>query len=106
MRVRLVCFLLCVMLSGCAGLTFKQKLKPLVGQPANAMIAKLGFPDRQDQIAGKKVYVWAVSGASEGTTYSCTIRAILGDGDIIENIDWGGNEGACENYSDKLIFQH
>jgi hypothetical protein len=104
MKTRIVLAVLsAIALSGCAAPTFKERLKPFVGQPANELMAKLGLPTRQDQIAGKKVCVRSKSGASDGTTYPCTIRATLGDKDIIENIDWSGNEDPCEDYAMKLM---
>jgi hypothetical protein len=104
MKTRIVLAVLsAIALSGCAAPTFKERLKPFVGQPANELMAKLGLPTRQDQIAGKKVCVRSKSGASDGTTYPCTIRATLGDKDIIENIDWSGNEDPCEDYAIKLM---
>jgi hypothetical protein len=74
-------------------------MKPYVGQPASALFKKLGFPTRQDQIAGQKVYVWATGQVVEGTSYGCTIRAIVGAQDIITQWDFQGNERGCGNYA-------
>jgi hypothetical protein len=40
-------------LSACATKTVNDKLKTYADQPASALIAKLGYPTRQDAIAGK-----------------------------------------------------
>ena len=34
-----------------------------------------------------------------GTSRNCTIRAILGTGDIVSSYDWQGSEAGCENYA-------
>ncbi len=96
----------CIALSECALYpsqnVFEQKLKPFKGQPASALIAKLGYPTKEDQIAKRKVYVWSNSRLAGGTTYFCTVRAVLRDQDVIETVDHQGNEGGCEMYANKL----
>jgi hypothetical protein len=86
-------------LSACAGRMIDDKMKGYLGQPASALITKLGYPTRQDEIAGKKIYVWAVTGMYRGTSHDCTIRAILNPDDTISSYDFGGNEAACESYA-------
>jgi hypothetical protein len=92
-----------IVLSGCTAYVLKEKLKPYQGQSASALIAKLGFPTGEEQIAGKKVYVWSISNLVEGTTQFCTIRAILGDQDVIASVDYTGNENGCKMYALKLM---
>jgi hypothetical protein len=73
-----------------------------VGQPASVLIGRLGFPTRQDNVAGRKVYVWTAGQMVEGTSYACTIRAIVDDQDVINTWDYQGNEGGCRNYAAML----
>ena len=69
MRV-IYCVSLCAALAGCAGQTIRDRLPTYTGQPANVLIAKLGFPSREDNIAGRKVYVWTTSNFIDGTNYA------------------------------------
>jgi hypothetical protein len=57
-------------LCACAGAMIKEKMKPYVGQPASALIAKLGYPTREEQVAGQKVFVWSSGQVVEGTSYT------------------------------------
>lgn len=88
-----------VALSACAGQTIKDRMPAYMGRPIDDLIAKLGFPTRQDSIAGQTVYVWSVSGMDEGTSYGCTIRAIIDAQSIVARWDYQGNEGACGRYA-------
>jgi hypothetical protein len=88
--------------AACAGQTIKDKLPAYMGQPIGALIAKLGFPTRQDMIAGQTVYVWTVNGMQEGTSYGCTIRAIVDAQNVMTRWDFQGNEGACTRYAASL----
>jgi hypothetical protein len=63
---------------GVRGSYLQREIEAVRWAARNELMAKLGFPTRQDQIAGKKVCVRSKSGASDRTTYSCTIRATLG----------------------------
>jgi hypothetical protein len=83
-------------------------LKPYYGQPATALIAKLGYPTDQKTVADHKIYIWSTShlvGDEGGTTqYYCTIRAVLDPNDIITNFDWEGNLGGCDAYMQRLGY--
>jgi hypothetical protein len=70
-------------LAACAGQTIKDKMPAYVGQPASVLITKLGFPTRQDSVAGQTVYVWTTGQVVEGTSYACTIRAILDSQNVV-----------------------
>lgn len=93
---------LCLALSACAGLTIKDKMPAYVGQPISALIAKLGYPTRQDAVAGRTVYAWSNNRFVEGTSYGCTIRAIVDSSDTITSWDFVGNEGGCGMYAQML----
>lgn len=85
--------------SGCAGATIKDKMNAYMGQPVNALIAKIGFPTDQQTIANQKVYLWTTVRFVEGSSYQCKIRVILGPQDIIQQWDYEGNEGGCGSYA-------
>ena len=80
----------------------QEKLKPYMGQPVSALFGRLGYPTRQDQIAGRKVYIWATGGTTEGTSYSCTIRVFVDAQDIIVSQDESGSWHGCGGYVQAL----
>ncbi len=86
-------------LAACAFPTINEKMASFVGQPVNALVARLGYPTREDHVGGRKVYVWTTGNVAE---YTCTIRAILDDRDVIATWDAVGNEGGCANYAGAL----
>lgn len=89
-------------LSACAGAAIKDKMPAYIGQPVSVLIGKLGFPTRQDTIAGQNVYIWTTGHMVEGTSYGCTIRAILDAQNIVSSWDYQGNEGGCAMYAANL----
>ncbi|SCW76999.1 hypothetical protein SAMN02927900_04748 [Rhizobium mongolense subsp. loessense] len=117
--------------SGCTTMEdAKPAMQSLKGQPVQAAFAKLGYPDAEQNIAGKKIYVWNTSSSgtytvpttntattyvngqaiystvqgtrTESYDYSCKLRLIASQGGIIENWDWDGNIGGCERYAARL----
>ena len=73
-----------------------------IGRPVSDLINRLGFPTRQDTVAGRTVYVWTMGYLVEGTGYACTIRAILDQHNIVTSFDGYGNQGGCADYAAKL----
>jgi hypothetical protein len=94
--------LACVCLLGCAGRTLSERLPGYIGQPASALISRLGHPTAEQNIAGKKVYVWSTNQFIEGTSYGCKIRVIVDAKDIVTTWDLDGNEGGCDHYASRL----
>jgi hypothetical protein len=92
---------LALTLAGCVGDMIKKGMSPLVGQPLDAAIAKLGVPSSESTIADKKVYTWVTQNFVEGTAYRCQIRVIM-SGDVIGSFDWEGNNGGCARYASAL----
>lgn len=91
-----------VLLAGCAGRMVEERGAKFVGQPSSAIIAKLGVPNEERNVAGRKVYIWAASTFDEGTQYQCHFRAIIGPGDLIESLDIDGNNMFCMRYAGGL----
>lgn len=118
-------------LAGCTSFSVLDKELPkLVGQPVDVAVNKLGFPNAERNIMGKKVYIWSTtqSGTSivpttsystayigtkpvsaQTTTYStqdytlsCTLRLIVDDKGVVRDYDYDGNNGACFAYSSRL----
>ncbi|WEX79376.1 hypothetical protein PYH37_006266 (plasmid) [Sinorhizobium numidicum] len=116
--------------SGCTTMEdARPAMQGLKGQPVQAAFAKLGYPDEEQNIAGRKIYVWHTSSSgtymvpttNTATTYvngqaiystvegtlmqsyedSCKLRLIASRGGIIEEWDWHDNNG-CERYAAQL----
>ena len=92
--------------------TLNQALPLLQGQDIQMSMDYLGIPDQEYIIAGKKVYVWGTSRINPfnatSTSYGndnrrlrCTIKMIT-ENEIVQRIEYDGNNGACFKYSDRL----
>lgn len=86
---------------GCVDAPINDGMSKMVGKPLDAAIAKLGMPNREETIAGRKVYSWTTSNLVEGTAYRCEIRVIM-LGEMIGTFSWQGNNGGCIQYASLL----
>ena len=130
MRASAILGAVSLLMTGCAGQQIEAGMNQLVGQPVASLIAVLGYPDAEGSVAGRKVYVWgnqsqqtlilpetnyttAFVGGQPVTlqntqfvptnlNFSCRIRAIVNDQDIIEAWDYRGNQGGCAPYARRL----
>ena len=95
-------------LTGCLSSTMNPPLQQSVGQPARALFAKIGWPDRENVVAGRKVYIWSTQHLGpqvfgEGDVeYNCQIRVFADDRDIVTGSDWRGNILGCSEYTTRL----
>lgn len=122
-------------LSACATATLDEGLPKLQGRHIDTAIKYLGLPDNEQQIAGRKVYVWGhqnngsyirpvttpttytsyspyggsyvtygrnTSYVTESYNYTCTIKVVVNNKDIIQSSEYSGNEGGCQYYADGL----
>jgi hypothetical protein len=95
------------MLTGCLSSAMNPPLQQSVGQPAHALFAKIGWPDRETVVAGRKVYIWSTQHLGpqvfgEGAEYNCQIRVFADDRDIVTGTDWRGNILGCSEYTARL----
>jgi hypothetical protein len=110
-------------LAGCVGSgVLGPGFAAMKGQPAEAAIQRLGFPDNKYQVGDETAYVWdrsttgqmpipanpfpnAAFGGGGGlgsVTFSCRVRFIAGPDGIIKRGDFRGNLGGCARYSRAL----
>jgi hypothetical protein len=95
----------CVLVASCAG-TIKEGMVKFEGQPLSAAIAKIGVPNDERTVAGKKVYIWGSPGEKgskeKGSKEKgCQIRATM-NGDAIESFDYEGDEQLCQRFAARL----
>ncbi len=120
-----------LLLGGCAGEIIQEKMSTMIGRPASHVFAKLGLPDAEGKVAGRKFYVWGTQASGSYTlpqyntgtiynpyggtsTYSytayqqhsynyfCKIRIFVDSKDRITTYDFEGNEGGCRRFSSQL----
>jgi hypothetical protein len=94
--------------AGCGRTPFpvlETQLGGLKGQPAQAIIKKLGDPNETSSIAGGKVYIWSASdamGAGDAIGLQCTVKVFVDRGDKITRYDFNGNVAGCAPYAHRL----
>ena len=89
-------------LAGCGlpYLQIRQQLAPLQGQPLAAAAAKLGNPDGESEMFGKRVVEWKRQPGvdADGDDQECVVRAVM-NGDMIQEIRFTGDEGQCYRFA-------
>ena len=121
---------LALILAGCASVTIEEKMQPMLGQPASQVFEKLGIPDAEDVVAGRKFYVWKTEDSGSillpqlntGSVYTgygtstytytsyvpivyshaCKFRVFVDAKDLITTYDFEGNEGGCSTFASQL----
>ena len=123
--------ILALLLVGCAGEIIQEKMQLMIGGPASDVFAKLGLPDAEGEVVGRKFYVWGtqttgsytVPQYNTGTIYSpyggtstysyttyqqhsynylCKIRVFVDSQDRVTTFDFEGNEGGCSTFAQQL----
>jgi hypothetical protein len=90
-----------LLLTACGRTPFpvlETQLDSLKGQPAAAVIKKLGDPNETTQIGSEKVYVW--SGDAAGL--SCTVKVFVESVDKVVHYSFDGNVAGCSSYAHRL----
>jgi hypothetical protein len=94
--------------AGCGRTPFpvlETQLDGLKGQPAQAVIKKLGEPNETSEIAGAKVYIWSSSDAmraGDAIGLECTVKVFVDRNDKIARSDFNGNVAGCAPYAHRL----
>lgn len=118
------CFLTALILtiSACSFDIIDKNLSPMIGSQVDVAISRLGYPDAESSVAGKKFYVWEAQtsgsysvpsvsyvGNTPITTFStnfynydCRIRIFVNESETITHYDFKGNEGGCSYLASRL----
>ena len=98
--------ILVLFLAGCAGKIIKERMSSMFGSPAPNVFAKLGLPDAEGEVAGRKFYVWSTKNymnyGQQSYIYYCKLRVFVDSRDRITAYDVEGNEGGCGRFADGL----
>ena len=122
--------ILALLLAGCAGQVIQESMQPMIGRPAARVFEKLGFPDSEDTVAGRRFYAWATESSGshlvprfntgtihgkDGTStfsyttfeerfyhHECRLRVFVDPQDRITAYDLDGNDGGCSAFARRL----
>jgi len=124
--------ILVLLATGCANEIIQKKMADMIGQPADVLFAKLGLPEFESEVAGRRFYVWdtQTSGSysipqqqtgiiygpygQSAQTYSfttyrqqhyhyyCKLRVFIDARDHVTGYDFEGNEGGCGTFAGRL----
>ncbi len=103
------------MLAGLAACTLnplgglEEGMQRMKGRPAPELFSKMGFPDQEGTVAGRKYYLYQRSvrlpGFNPGSPDirgECRIRFFVDDKETIVGADYDGNLAGCEPYVTRL----
>lgn len=120
-----------LLVAGCTSFgVFDEKLPGYVGKPIDALVERIGYPNREQTIMGRKAYIWNTSEqyssivptistttgyvgstpistqttafSSSTDTLSCSIRVFVDSTNRITRYEYNGNNGTCFRYASKL----
>ena len=119
-----------VLLAGCSGPILERNLNSAMGQHVDVLIASIGLPDSETNVAGRRILIWAnqqavitpiyTSAYTTGyvgprpftatggattfvpTTSSCQLRVGIDSANRINHWDFNGNEAGCRRYANAL----
>lgn len=86
--------LLGLLLSGCATLSlqpFSERMTALKGQPVEVAFDKLGYPQNEKEIAGRKVYYWTENS-------DCTFNIVATPDGRVDKWSGVGSPAGCSLY--------
>jgi hypothetical protein len=108
-----------VVLVGC-GARFERQMTEdvhqLVGKDIHVAISKLGYPSREETIAGDHLFRWSINGGSTGTATTivpgltnfssspsgCAIDLVVDKSNVVNRAAWAGDRRTCGDFEDKL----
>jgi len=86
-----------------------------VGKDIHVAIAKLGYPGREETIAGDHIYRWAanaggtaVTGAAGPWAFTdirnsgCSVDLVVDASNVVTRADWAGDRKSCGDIEDRL----
>jgi hypothetical protein len=79
--------------------SMQRSLQPYEGKNVKVLIGRIGYPDSQDALLGKHVYVWNLRNADEAM---CKITVATDARDTVQDFSFLGDRRACGIYADKL----
>lgn len=98
--MRLLVLASVLLISACAlGASGLNGLDTYVGRPAQSVFSAIGYPDRQEIVAGNTVYHW---GVDQPTGPSCTVKVVADPAGNVLSWEGYGNAYGCDRYASGL----
>jgi hypothetical protein len=104
--------------AGCAAhfeRNMTEDLNHFTGKDIHVAISQLGYPAKEETIAGDHIFRWGINvgSASMGTSNGilgmsktkatgCMIDLVVNDTNIVTRTSWSGTKAACEDLEGKL----
>ena len=104
--------------AGCAARferNMTEDLSQFTGKDIHVAIAQLGYPAKEETIAGDHIFRWGINvgSASMGTSNGilgmsktkatgCMIDLVVDNTNIVTRTSWSGTKSACEDLEEKL----
>jgi hypothetical protein len=88
-------------MSGCAMELREEIQSRYIGKSVDVAIDHLGFPAREDTIAGHHIVVWETSAVppfGPPVNLRCTLKLEIDDAKIVRKFSYDGQSGACDNF--------
>jgi hypothetical protein len=92
-----------------------ETLNQFVGKDIHVAIAELGYPAKEDTIAGDHIFRWGINvgaasigtsngilGMSKTKATGCMIDLVVDNTNIVTRTSWTGTKSACEDLEDRL----
>jgi hypothetical protein len=119
MRVRVMTtVVLLATAAGCAARfdrNMSEDLNRFTGKDIHVAIAELGYPAKEDTIAGDHIFRWGINvgSASVGTSNGilgmsktkatgCLIDLVVDNTNTVTNTSWSGTKSSCEDLEGRL----
>ena len=71
-------------------------MRAFQGRTSQALIDRVGYPDRQEQVLDKTAYYWGTDGKDDENAAVCQLKAVAGSDRIIVDTSIYGNIIGCE----------
>lgn len=95
--MKIVIPIIVLALSGCATIpNTRDALASYRGRSLDSLIAKVGYPDRQEPVVDKIAYYWGTDGKEDENAAVCQLKAVAGADKIIIDTSIYGNIAGCE----------
>jgi hypothetical protein len=112
MRVRLLVLLL-LLIAACQEAPpqdrssfdyLRSELPKFRGKPVDVLVDRWGFPDAEQFIMQRRVYIWQHTRNDDGYRVYCRVRVVVDAAGTVERTDWNGHNGPCARYASRLLY--
>jgi hypothetical protein len=90
-------------------------LNQFVGKDIHVAISELGYPGREETIAGDHIFRWGMNmgsasmgsstgifGMSKTKATGCLVDLVVDNGSVVTRASWSGSKSSCEDLEGRL----